>query len=89
MRALISKVVTGSMIAGAALMVSACGGTDETTDNTTITDLNSTDTMGTMDDNMSMVDGAMGNDAMMANDMMANDMMSNDIMGNDMMSNEM
>lgn len=89
MRALISKVVTGSMIAGAALMVSACGQTDTTTDNTTITDLNSTDAMGTMDDNMSMVDGTMGNDAMMANDMMGNDMMSNDMMANDTMSNEM
>ena len=86
MRAIFSKAVTGSMIAGAALLVSACGGKTETTaENTVVTDLNSTDTMmdGTMTDNMTAVDGAaMGNDAtMMANDtgMMANDssMMSN------------
>ena len=85
MRAILSKVVTGSMIAGAALLVSACGGnTDTTTENTVVTDLNSTDTMmdGTMTDNMTAVDGAMGNDAMMANDtgmMAGNDtmMMSN------------
>ena len=71
MRAILSKVVTGSMIAGAALLVSACGGqTENTTENTVVTDLNSTDTMmdGTMTDNMTAVDGAMGNDAMMAND---------------------
>jgi len=51
--------------------------------NATVTDLNSTDMMdGTMSDNMTAVDGAMGNDTMM----MSNDsMMSNDTM---MMSNE-
>jgi hypothetical protein len=84
MRAIFSKVVTGSMIAGAALLVSACGGkTETTTENTVVTDLNSTDTMmdGAMTDNMTAVDGAMGNDAMMANDTM----MSNDSM---MMANE-
>ncbi|MBN2972640.1 hypothetical protein JW805_11500 [Roseomonas aeriglobus] len=82
MRALLTKALTGSMIAGAALLVSACGGsTTNTTENTVITDLNATDaTMdGTMSDNMTPVDGAMGNDMMMSNDtMMANDtMMSN------------
>jgi len=79
-----SKILTGSIIAGAALALSACGGKTETTaDNATITDLNSTDMMdGTMSDNMTAVDGAMGNDTMM----MSNDsMMSNDTM---MMSNE-
>lgn len=71
MRAILSKVVTGSMIAGAALLVSACGGkTETTTENTVVTDLNATDAMaeGAMTDNMTAVDGAMGNDAMMAND---------------------
>ena len=81
MRALISKVLTGSMIAGAALMVSACGGNNETaTENTTVTDLNATEGMDTMSDNMTAVDGAM-NGGMMANDTgaMSNDMMmSND-----------
>ncbi|HTG37369.1 hypothetical protein [Sphingomonas sp.] len=92
MRALISKVVTGSMIAGAALLVSACGGnTETTTENTVVTDLNTTDPMmdGTMTDNMTAVDGSMdtmGNDAMMMNDtMMSNDMM----MSNEMTTNAM
>ena len=91
MRAILSKVVTGSMIAGAALLVSACGGkTETTTENTVVTDLNSTDTMrdGAMTDNMTAVDGAMGNDAMMANDTM---MTSNDsmMMGNETTTNAM
>ena len=79
-----SKILTGSIVAGAALALSACGGNTETTaDNATVTDLNSTDMMdGTMSDNMTAVDGTMGNDTMM----MSNDsMMSNDTM---MMSNE-
>lgn len=79
MRAILSKGLTASMIAGAALLVSACGGkTETTTENTVVTDLNATDPMmdGTMNDSMTAVDGAMGNDAMMANDtMMANDAM--------------
>lgn len=82
MRALISKVLTGSMIAGAALMVSACGPkTETTTENTMVTDLNATEGMDTMSDNMTAVDSSMGNDASMGNGgMMANDtgMMSND-----------
>lgn len=87
MRAFISKAVTGSMIAGAALLVAACGDTTETTtENTTIVDLNATDPMldGTMTDNMTIVDGAMGNDMMMMNDTMSNDMMMNDTMTNAM-----
>ena len=83
MRALISKVLTGSLIASAALAVSACGQkTETTTDNTMVTDMNATEGMDTMTDNMTAVDGAMGNDTMMmSNDSM---MMSNDTM----MSNE-
>ena len=87
MRALISKVLTGSMIAGAALAVSACGPkTETTTDNTMVTDMNSSEGMDTMTDNMTAVDGGM-NGGMMANDsMMANDtMMSNDTMTNNAM----
>ena len=77
MRALISKVLTGSMIAGAALMVSACGPkTETTTENTMVTDLNATEGMDTMSDNMTAVDGAMAdNGGMMANDTMSNDTM--------------
>ena len=86
MRALISKVLTGSMIAGAALLVSACGGSNESTatENTTVTDLNATEGMDTMSDNMTAVDGAT-NTGMMANDSMSmgNDSMS---MGNESMS---
>ncbi|WP_085809204.1 hypothetical protein [Sphingomonas sp. TZW2008] len=75
MRAL-SKILTGSAIAAAALAVSACGSKTETTvDNTTVTDMNATEGMDTMTDNMTAVDGAM-NGGMMANDtMMSNDMM--------------
>jgi hypothetical protein len=76
-----SKILTGSAIAAAALAVSACSQTETTTENTMITDMNASEGMDTMTDNMSTmtpVDGAM-NDGMMANDtMMANDaMMSN------------
>ncbi len=62
----ISKILTGSMIAAAALAVSACGSKTETTNDTTIvTDLNTTDTMSeTMTDNMTAVDGATGNGVM-------------------------
>ncbi|MFL9840969.1 hypothetical protein ABS767_08355 [Sphingomonas sp. ST-64] len=80
MRALLTKAVAGSMIASAALLVSACGGTPETTtDNTTVMDVNATDPVldGTTTDNMTMVDGATGNDMGMAGDMMANDTMGN------------
>jgi hypothetical protein len=72
----ISKILTGSAIAAAALAVSACGSKTETTvDNTTVTDMNATEGMDTMTDNMTAVDGAM-NGGMMANDtMMSNDMM--------------
>jgi hypothetical protein len=88
MRALISKVLTGSMIAGAALMVSACGPKAETTtDNTMVTDLNATEGMDTMSDNMTAVDGAMmDNGSMMSNDtsMSNGSTMSND---SSMMSN--
>ena len=69
MRALISKILTGSMIAGAALAVAACGPKTEntTSENTMVTDMNSTEGMDTMSDNMTAVDGA-SNDGMMAND---------------------
>lgn len=79
MRAILSKALTGSMIAGAALMVSACGGsTETTTENTVVTDLNATDgAMDTTTDNMTAVDGAMGNDAMMANDTMMSNTTTN------------
>ena len=84
MRTIISKVLTGSAIAAAALAVSACGSkTDTTTENTMVTDMNATEGMDTMTDNMTAVDGSM-NGGMMANDtgMMGNDGM---MAGNDTM----
>ena len=87
----ISKILTGSALAAAALAVSACGSNETTTENTLITDMNATEGMDTMTDNMTAVDGAM-NGGMMANDtgMMANDsgMMANDtgMMNNSAMS---
>jgi hypothetical protein len=80
MRAVITKVLTGSALAAAALAVSACGSKTETTENTMITDMNATEGMDTMTDNMTAVDGAM-NGGTMANDSM---MMSNDMMMSNM-----
>ena len=81
MRALISKVVAGSMIAGAALMISACSPkTETTTDNAMVSEMSSNESMDAMaTDNMTATDGAMAsNDAMMSsNDAM---MSSNDAM---------
>ena len=68
MRAIISKVLTGSLIAGAALAVSACGPKTEstTTDNTMVTDMNTTgDVGGTMNDTMTTTDST-SNTGMMA-----------------------
>ncbi|WP_343520409.1 hypothetical protein [Sphingomonas sp.] len=84
MRSLFTKAVAGSMIASAALLVSACGEKTETTaDNTAVMDVNATDPVldGTTSDNMTMVDGATGNDMGMANDTMST---GNDTMGNGM-----
>lgn len=72
MRALISKVVTGSMIAGAALMISACTKTETTSTN--VVDLNATEGMDTVTDNMTATDGMMANDTVIANDTTANAM---------------
>ncbi len=81
MRAIISKILTGSLVAGAALAVSACGPKAETTttDNTMVTDMNATEGMDTMTtDNMTSVDSG-ANTGMMANDTMSNDtMMTNE-----------
>ncbi len=84
MRTFFTKAIAGSMIASAALLVSACGEkTENTVDNTAVMDVNATDPVldGTTSDNMTMVDGATGNDMGMANDTMS---MGNDSMGNGM-----
>ena len=90
MRAIFTKAVAGSLIAGAALMVSACGSkTTNESDNTTVTDMNATEGMDTMSDNMTSVDGANGSGAM-ANDSMSNgSMMSNDTMMSNSSGNAM
>ena len=63
------KIVTVSMIASAALFVTACGKTETTNTeaNSMVTEMNTTDTMeGTTNDTMTNVDGAMGSNDMMA-----------------------
>lgn len=71
-----TKTLAGSMIAASALLVAACTSNETATENTTVVDVNTTDPMmvdGTTNDTMTAVDGAMGNDAMMANDTMGGD----------------
>ena len=86
MRHLISKLMTGSMVAGAALLVAACGSSEtaNTTENTTMTDLNTMEPEGTTND-MTAIDAAGGNMAdnsmMMDNAGMATDN-SADMMAN-------
>lgn len=58
MRDLLSKVMTGSMIAGAALLVTACGGAEDATTNNA--EMNVEDTM--MND-VTAVDAMNGTDA--------------------------
>jgi len=69
MRDLMSKLMTGSMIAGAALLVSACGGGETAnTAESNMAEMNSMEPLeGTMND-VTAVDGAMGADANMAMD---------------------
>ncbi len=92
MRDIFKKAMTGAMIAGAALTVAACGGTETAATNNTMMEMDATDPMmdgmtndvtavdaGTMDGNMAM-DTNMTMDAnMMANDMMMNDMAMNNM----------
>jgi hypothetical protein len=63
----ISKLVAGSMIAGAALLVSACGGETNTTN---VIETNVIEGDNVVVDDMTMIDGANGDAGMMANDMM-------------------
>ena len=59
-RILMRKIVTLSMVAGAALLVAACGGTEPAaTENTAVTEMNAADAMeGTTNDAMTNVDAA-------------------------------
>lgn len=93
MRDLMSKLLTGSMVAGAALLVSACGSTEPANNTTANTmEMNAEDSMmmnGTTNDMMTNTDGAMmdGNNMADDNAMMANGSM-NAMERNDMMSND-
>ena len=65
MRDLFKKAMTGSMIAGAALFVTACGGgNNDAANNTAGTEMDATDPMmeGTTND-VTAIDGANGADA--------------------------
>jgi hypothetical protein len=72
MRALLSKVLTGSMVAGAALLVSACGGSGDDAAVNNSADLGTDMTIDAND--TTTVDAATGADANMAMDMNASDM---------------
>lgn len=70
MRDLFSKIMTGSMVASAALLVAACGGSETAEATNNVTEMDTTDAMmdGTTND-VTAVDGAMadGNLAVDAN----------------------
>ena len=67
MRALLSKVLTGSMVAGAALLVAACGGdTEADANNVAAADLGTDTTLDTND--VTAVDAGSAMDANMAMD---------------------
>ena len=61
MRDLLSKVMTGSMVAGAALLVAACGGAEDTAANNVATNYVEDPLMGAND--VTPVDGLNGTDA--------------------------
>jgi hypothetical protein len=61
MRALLSKIMTGSMVAGAALLVAACGGGGEEAGNN-VTDINLTEVE--MGNDTTVIDSTNGTDAM-------------------------
>ncbi|MGV3482001.1 MAG: hypothetical protein ACO1O3_18770 [Sphingobium sp.] len=72
MRDMISKLMTGSAVAGAALLVAACGSSQPAENNTTanVEEMNAEDAMmdGTTNDMMTNTDAAMGNAENMAAD---------------------
>jgi len=90
MRNLFSKVMTGSMVAGAALLVAACGGAEDA--NVSTNYVTTDDAMMGNDvtavDAMNGTDANLGMDANMSGNMMMNDMSSdNMMMNNSMMTN--
>ncbi len=101
MRDLLNKLLTGSMVAGAALVVSACGSKESanTVDNTTVTEMDAAGTVDGTTNDMTAVDGAngsMGNmssdanmsmDANMSGNMSGGNTMSGNMSGNAMSGN--
>ena len=67
MRALLSKVLTGSMIAGAALVVAACGGGGEEAANNAMATDTGTEALDTTND-VTAIDASTGADVNMAVD---------------------
>ena len=87
MRDLLKTVMTSSMVAGAALLVAACGGSETAETNNTMTEMDATDPMmdGTTND-VTAVDGA-GMDGNMAMD--SNMTMDANMSGGNMSSDNM
>ena len=69
MRALLSTVLTGSMVAGAALLVAACGGTEEAE----VNNVAETELEGDVANDMTAIDAGTAMDANMAMDTNAMD----------------
>lgn len=73
MRALLSKVMTGSMVAGAALLVTACGGNkDEAANNTAMTEMGANDMTMEMGNDVTAVDAGTNMAGNMSTDMTMN-----------------
>ena len=95
MRDLLNKLLTGSMVAGAALVVSACGGSESanTVENTTVTEMDAMEPVDGATNDVTAVDGAaggaMGNMSADANMTMDTNMTSGNMSGGNMMSNNM
>jgi hypothetical protein len=67
MRTLFSRIATGSMLAGVALMVAACGHSTEATntEDTNMTDLNTTDSSEGLTNDASAMDATANDSNMM------------------------
>lgn len=93
MRNLLNKLMTGSMVVGAALVVSACGGSENanTVDNTTVTGMDSMEPVDGTTNDMTAMDGAngMGNMSADANMTMDTNMTSGNMMAGNMSGNMM
>ena len=87
MRNLLNKLMTGSMVVGAALVVSACGGTEnaDTVDNTTVTGMDSMEPVDGTTNDMTAMDAANGVGNMSADANMSMDSMKSDEMKSDEM----